>query len=101
ETADLLRSTGFARVVGGIVLAARDSMGASAGVDWMAALATPVLALSGVMTAAPLQRNEAAHATGLPIYDRDGLASPAVAIELIGRAQQHLETISRRPNDAA
>ncbi len=101
ETAALLRSDGFARVAGGIVLAARDSMGATAGVDWMSELATPVLALSGVMTAAPLQRTEAAEATGLPIFDREELASPAVAIELIGRAQHHLEVTSRRPIDAA
>jgi hypothetical protein len=101
ETAALLRSPGFARVTGGIVLAARDSMGASAGVGWMAPLTTPVLALSGVMTAAPLQRTEAGEATGLPIYDRESLGSPSVAIELIGRAQHHLEGTSRRPNDAA
>jgi hypothetical protein len=101
ETAALLRSAAFARVTGGIVLAARDSMGASAGVGWMANLATPVLALSGVMTAAPLQRTEAAEATGLPIHDREALASPSVAIDLIGHAQHNLEAIARRPNDAA
>jgi hypothetical protein len=101
ETAALLRSAPFARVTGGIVLAARDSMGANAGVDWMANLSTPVLALSGVMTAAPLQCTEAAEATGLPIHDREALASPSVALELVGRAQHHLETLERRPNDAA
>ncbi len=101
ETAALLHSPGFARVAGGIVLAAGDSMGASAGVAWLSKLATPVLALSGVLTAAPLQISEAAKATGLPIYDRDRLASPAVAIDLIGRAQQHLAMSARRPLDAA
>jgi hypothetical protein len=101
ETAALLRSATFARVAGGIVLAARDSMGASAGVDWMASLATPVLALSGVLTAAPLQRAEAAEATRLPVHDREALAAPAVAIDLVGRAQHHLEAAARRPNDAA
>jgi hypothetical protein len=37
----------------------------------------------------------------LPIHDREGLASPSVAIDLIGRAQHHLETTARRPIDAA
>jgi hypothetical protein len=101
ETAALLRSAPFARVTGGIVLAARDSMGANAGVDWMANLSTPVLALSGVLTAAPLQCIEAAEATGLPIHDREALASPSVALELVGHAQHHLEALERRPHDAA
>ncbi|HEX6852728.1 MAG TPA: hypothetical protein VF139_15130 [Candidatus Polarisedimenticolaceae bacterium] len=91
ETAALLESPGFSRLVGGIVLAAQDSMGALAGVQWLRERPTPLLALSGVLTAAPLQIAEAREATGLPIHDREGLASPEVAIELLGRAQQHLE----------
>ena len=91
ETAALLEGESFARTVGGIILAAGDSMGALAGVDWLCKRTTPVLALSGLMTAAPLQIGEARAATGFPIYDRDGLASPEIAIELLGRAQHHLE----------
>ena len=52
------------------------------------------LALSGLLTAAPLQIAEAREATGLPIHDREGLASPDVAIELLGRAQEHLDAQS-------
>ena len=92
ETASLLRSSAFARMVGGIMLAAQDSMGASAGVDWLRRGSTPVLALSGVMTAAPLQIAEAGQATGLPVYDREGLARPSIAIDLIGQAQHHFHT---------
>ena len=90
ETAALLSGSTFSRVVGGVVLAAQDSMGAVAGVRWLRERPTPVLALSGVLTAAPLQIVEARDATGLAIYDREGLASPEAAMELLGRAQHHL-----------
>jgi hypothetical protein len=92
ETAALLGSAKFARLVGGIVLAAQDSMGAAAGVQWLRQRPTPLLALSGVLTAAPLQIAEAQAATGLPIYDREGLASPEVAMTLLSKAQHHLDS---------
>ncbi len=93
ETAALLRSPVFAQVAGGVVLAAHDSMGASAGVNWLRNEAIPVLALSGVLTAAPLQIFEAGEATGLSIHDREALATPNIAIELLGQAQHHLDRI--------
>ena len=34
-------------------------------------------------------------ATGLPLYDREGLATPENAIKLIGLAQQHLESMKQ------
>lgn len=92
ETATLLRSPVFAQVAGGVVLAAHDAMGASAGVNWLRSASIPVLALSGVLTAAPLQILEAGEATGLPIHDREGLATPNTAIELLGQAQHNLDT---------
>ena len=90
ETAALLDSAKFASLVGGIVLAAQDSMGALAGCQLLRKRVTPVLALSGLLTASPLQTAEAREATGLPIHDREGLASPMVAMELLGTAQHHL-----------
>lgn len=93
ETAALLSSPKFSRLVGGVVLAAQDSMGAVAGVRWLRERSTPVLALSGVLTAAPLQIAEAREATGLAIYDREGLAAPQTAMELLGRAQHHLDAM--------
>lgn len=92
ETSALLKSDVFIRNVGGIVLAAQDAMGASAGVSYINGGGTPVLALAGVLTASPLQADEAAAATGLPLFDREGLATPENAIRLIGLAQQHLES---------
>ncbi len=90
ETAALLRSPVFAQATGGIVLAAQDSMGAAAGVDWLSNCMTPTLALSGKLTAAPLQVKEAQAATGLPIFNLDDLATGRKALELLGKAQQHL-----------
>jgi hypothetical protein len=92
ETAALLSGSLFPRIVGGLVLAAQDSMGALAGVRWLRDRPVPVLALSGVLTAAPLQIAEAREATGLAIHDREGLATPEVAMALLGRAQHQLDT---------
>jgi hypothetical protein len=94
ETAALLSGSKFPRIVGGLVLAAQDSMGALAGVRWLRERPVPVLALSGVLTAAPLQIAEAREATGLAIHDREALATPGVAMALLGRAQHHLDTNS-------
>jgi len=91
ETAALLDTPSFAQTVGGIVLAAADSMGALAGVDCVRKRPTPLLALSGVLTASPLQIREAKETTGLPILDREELATAEVAMELLGQAQHHLE----------
>jgi poly(3-hydroxybutyrate) depolymerase len=88
ETAALLRSGVFARLAGGIVLAARDSMGASAGAEALRAASTPVLALSGLLSASPLQCAEARAATGLPVHTRQGLATAGTAMEIIRQAQR-------------
>ena len=92
ETAELLSSDTFAKRVGGIVLAAGDSMGALAGVSWLQQRRTPVLALSGVLTAAPLQVAETFAATGLPCYNRPELATASNAMDLLGQAQRHIAT---------
>lgn len=91
ETASLLRSPVYARLVGGTVLAARDAMGASAGVNWLRAESKPVLALSGLLSAAPLQCTEAKAATGLQVHNRESLATARTALELIGEAQRNPE----------
>lgn len=91
ETAGLLSSKTFAHLVGGVVLAAQDSMGALAGFQWLRERPTPLLALSGLLTAAPLQIGETRASTGLPVYDRDALATPEVALDLLGQAQRHLD----------
>lgn len=94
ETSALLQSQAFAQLAGGVVLAAQDSMGATAGFQWLQNhCSSPVLALSGVISAAPLQSREARRATQLEVYDRDQLASPEIAMQLLARAQRHLSSV--------
>jgi hypothetical protein len=85
ETAALLESPLFNEMVGGVLFTARDSMGALAGVDWMQQRGISIAGLSGVMTAAPLQRDEAQLATGLETYNREDLTDVRVARELLNR----------------
>lgn len=86
ETAQLVRSATFARRVSGIVLAARDAMGASAGIRALDEQPRPVLALSGLLSASPLQRREAQVALGIDSFSREDLASAAVARRLLAGA---------------
>jgi hypothetical protein len=67
ETAALLQSPVFATGVDALVFAAGDALGALAGVRRLAELALPVVAVSGLLTAAPLALREAAAALGLPV----------------------------------
>ena len=100
ETAALLRSPLFARLVGGIVLASYDSMGATAGAHWLQEYAgTPVLALSGVISAAPLQAREAVEALGLPVHDRLALAIPENAMEILSLAHGHIGTVREQQSN--
>jgi hypothetical protein len=87
ETAAILESETFRSIVGGILFTGRDSMGALAGVDWLRARNLPILGLSGVLTAAPLQRDEATAATGLPTFSREDLAEPEAARKLITQVE--------------
>ena len=88
ETTALLEDPAFSEIVSGIVLAAYDSMGAAAGYQWLQKRNMSCLALSGMLTAAPLQVREARQATGLEIYDRDELSTRHVAVDLLRRAQK-------------
>lgn len=83
ETRPLLASAAFARHVSGIVLAARDAMGANAGLEVLAKQHRPTLALSGLLSASPLQRREAEVITGIETLNREALASCAVALRLL------------------
>ncbi len=97
ETSALLRSPVFANLVGGIIMASQDSMGAAAGVQWLRRHADPpVLALSGIISAAPLQAREAVAELALPVYDRQGLATPANAMRILAAAQRHAEQARQR-----
>jgi len=83
ETRDLLSGPRFGELVDGVLLAARDALGAAAGADWLAARGHRPLALAGAIEVAPLQRREAEEATGLPAYRRADLADPVTAEKLL------------------
>lgn len=94
ETSALLKSEVFASLVGGLVMASQDSMGASAGVHWLKQKSRPpVLGLSGIISAAPLQAREASEALGLPVYDRPALADAVNAMEILVGAQRHMQIL--------
>ncbi len=86
ETSRLIAGNAFSETVNGVVLAARDSMGAATGVASLARCKPPVLALSGLLTASPLQRQEAETETGLVTANREELAAPDFAEKLLRQA---------------
>ncbi len=95
ETAALLQSETFNRCIDAVILAAQDSMGATAGVDWLRRrCARPVLAMSGVLSASPLQETEAKAATGLEVFSRERLSDPAIAMKLLARAQRRQDQLT-------
>lgn len=95
ETAALLQSETFNRCIDAVMLAAQDSMGAMAGVNWLRRhCARPVLAISGVLSASPLQEKEARTSTGLEVFSREGLADPTNAMKLLARAQRSQDQLA-------
>jgi hypothetical protein len=93
----LLQSDTFNRCIDAVVLAAQDSMGAVAGVDWLQRnCSRPVLALSGLLSASPLQEREAKTATGLQVFSREGLADPLNAMKLLSQAQRRQQQLTFR-----
>lgn len=97
ETSQLLLSDAFAATVDGVVLAARDAMGASAGVAALSRQPRPVVALSGLLSASPLQRREAHEASGIDSFNREELAAPDTAERILARCRNRfgvLEEVS-------
>ncbi|MEQ1812973.1 MAG: DUF1611 domain-containing protein [Candidatus Nitrotoga sp.] len=82
ETAALLGSAAFKKLVNSVIFAAGDAMGAMAGVEWLRRKGLPVVAVSGLLTASPLAVIEAANATGMPILDKNMLRDVTIATKL-------------------
>lgn len=82
ETAALLSDPGFVARFDGALLAGPEALAARGALAWLAERGIAPLALSGLMTRAPLAAAEAAQATGLPVLDRTELADPATASAL-------------------
>ncbi len=83
ETAALLSSTTFANQVDGLLLAAADAMGASAGFNWLNQRQLPVLAVSGALSLSPLAMRETADATGLKALGLNELVDSDMAFQII------------------
>jgi len=77
ETAELVEHPRFARLVGGVVLAAADSMSAGYGAGWLVSRDLPLLALAGKLTSSPLMMRETEAATEVPVLDLKDLESGA------------------------
>jgi hypothetical protein len=79
ETAALLARPDYVARFDGALLAAPEAMAARGGLAWLAEQGVAPLALTGVLTRAPLAAEEIAGATGLPVLCRSTLADPATA----------------------
>lgn len=82
ETAQLVASATFQRLVNNVVFCAGDALGARAGVEWLERLGLPVVAVSGAVTASPLGNREVWRATRLPVWTLAYLSAPSIAGQL-------------------
>lgn len=73
ETAALMASPAFAAALDGLIFAAGDAMGASAGASLLRSHNLPLLGISGALTQSPLAVQEAAAVTGLPVWTAQAL----------------------------
>jgi hypothetical protein len=87
ETAELLESPRNAGRFDGALFAAGDALSAAGGLVALERLGIRVLALSGLVTRAPLAVAEAEAATGAWVLGRDALADPATATALLSEAR--------------
>lgn len=79
ETAALIRSACFFNTVDGVLLAAGDPLCAMAGVSVLNTLGLPLLAVSGVLTSAPLAIREAGEVIRVPVIHTMALSDPGIA----------------------
>lgn len=83
ETAALLGADWLRRSIDGVVFCAQDAMGAKAGVDWLRERGHEVIAVSGLLTAAPLAMREAGELVEPPVIGLDGLSDRYVSRSLL------------------
>jgi Domain of unknown function (DUF1611_C) P-loop domain len=88
ETAALLECNAFGSLVDAALFSSYDSMGASAGVQWLESRGYNVLGVAGNVTVTPLGAREAAAATCLPLLGLKDLSNPERAAELLKSARR-------------
>ncbi|MEM8975339.1 MAG: DUF1611 domain-containing protein [Pseudomonadota bacterium] len=89
ETAALLLEPKLKDRVLGTVLAARDSMGAVAGVNWLLEASHNVLGITGAFTQAPLAMKEFALVAGMEPLRLDEICSGAIVSGICEDLQKH------------
>ncbi|MDJ0623163.1 MAG: hypothetical protein QNJ17_09360 [Desulfocapsaceae bacterium] len=89
ETAALLRSSHFRRVVNAFLYAIPDSLSAVGGCHKLAEIGITPLALTGLISSSPLNVQEAEEATGLTVLSRESLRDPAQASSLFNCTQNN------------
>lgn len=83
ETAALLADPGFSACVDGVVFCATDALGAGAGLARLTELNLRPLAISGMLTRAPLMVREAASLVQVPIMGPEALSTPDRLVALL------------------
>jgi hypothetical protein len=101
ETARLVADPVFKAHVDKVVFAAGEALGATAGQLLLSGLGLPPVAISGMLTASPLAKREAANSLDVPVLDKAELASATVADLLIpGHASTGMSRSQTRDRDA-
>ncbi|MFO1402362.1 MAG: hypothetical protein U1F06_05185 [Steroidobacteraceae bacterium] len=99
ETMAMLTRPACLRLIDGLLFAAADSMGALAGIEWLENRGLPVVALTGLVTAAPLGVREAREAIRLPVMGLAALSHPTQAQALLAAVHARCAAI-REPGEA-
>jgi hypothetical protein len=91
ETMSMLGRGTCQRLIDGLLFAAADSMGALAGIEWLEHRGLPVVAVTGLITAAPLGVREARAALRLPVLGLSMLSHPVHAQALLASVHARRE----------
>lgn len=100
ETAALLTSPAFRDRLKALVLASGDAMGAAFGVNWLRSHGLPVVAVSGMVAASPLGRQEAIAATGLPVAAISELADAGQMTQIVFNGAVDIDLVAVKAEDA-
>jgi len=95
ETATLLASASFRRLVDKLLFTAGDATGALAGKLWLDQYDLPLIGVSGALTASPLAMRETELATSMPVYSTEQLGDPVQSVDLLfGAALQYRQNLA-------
>lgn len=84
ETRAILGSETLRSLADAVMFTASDSSGALLGVQWLRSAGLPTVAVSGLLTVAPLAVAEVRSMSDVPVYSALELEAPHVALQLVG-----------------